>query len=85
MEDVHHVTRPISDAARLWILGRENKTNEFLTVDPADLIQDRQRRQYPKRIADLFGNVSINTSNHEKETWPPTSGNFSGRPLSPPF
>ena len=55
MKDVYHVARPISDTARLWILSRQNELNELFTVDPADLVQDRQRRQHPKRIADLFG------------------------------
>ena len=87
MKDVYHVARSISNAARLWILSRENEPDKFLTVDPADLVQDRQRRQHPKRIADLVGHC-VNQHVQQQESnfvTALTSGNFSGRPLSPPF
>ena len=53
VKDVDHVSRPIRDPTRLWILRRQDEPDELVAVDPMDPVQDRQRRQHPKRIADL--------------------------------
>lgn len=87
MKYIHHVPLSVSDTASLCILGRQNETNELFTVDPADPIQDRQCGQHPKRVANLSGH-HVNQNHQEREgalAAVLTSGNFSGRPLSPPF
>lgn len=74
MEHVRHVSRPICDPSPVWILGRQDERLEFRAVDPMELVEDREARQVPERVAYLSdgkngakraGRIRARVSEHE--------------------